>query len=185
MRTIAWMWTAAAAIAVPSLWITSTMAIRAAARKDAELDNLRTVTDQAGQVRLLRATTPALLAVRPSTEGLTPRLSAAMASCGIPAGSLSSLSPQAETAVAGAAGVRLVRRHTALTLSPITLPQVGAFLATWRDREPAWTVTAVELTPEALVTGSARGSIGTGTDMALRAAITLEEISFQTTGGAH
>lgn len=96
---------------------------------------------------------------------LARRVGAALASAGLDAGTLADLSPEAHLPSAG-----LVRRRGTLTLTGVTLPEVGRFLAAWREAEPAWTVTAADLTPE-----SSRAA-PPGADRPLRAVLTVEAL---------
>jgi hypothetical protein len=106
---------------------------------------------------------------RPST-GLAPRISAALSAAGLPATAMSSLSPEAESQV-GEAALGARRSRAVLTLAPVTLPQLGAFLAAWRSREPHWTVSSLDLAP---LGGTAKES--PGGDLPLRAVIGLETL---------
>jgi hypothetical protein len=114
---------------------------------------------------------------RPSLAqgGLTTAVNGALAAAGVPAASLSSLSPTAEmpvTSQAGSSGLVAVRRRASLTLAPITLPQVGRILAVWREAHPDWTISAIDFSPEA----PGRREPSPGSDLPLRVVITLETL---------
>lgn len=66
-----------------------------------------------------------------------------------------------------------------VTLSPVTLPQLGTFLAAWREREPGWTVSSLDLSPQ---TDKAEGKAG-GRDLPLRVVIGLETLFVDRGGG--
>jgi hypothetical protein len=107
--------------------------------------------------------------------GLTTAVNEALAAAGVPAASLSSLSPAAEmpvTSQAGSSGLAAVRQRALLTLAPITLPQVGRFLGAWREAHPDWTISAIDFSPEA----PGRREPSPGSDLPLRVVITLETL---------
>ena len=58
----------------------------------------------------------------------------------------------------------------------MTLPQVGAFLAAWREREADWTVSSVDLSPEH---GKAPAQ---GRDLPLRTTIAIEAVYVEDAG---
>jgi hypothetical protein len=65
-----------------------------------------------------------------------------------------------------------------VTLSGVTLPQVGGFLSSWRELEPDWTVANVELSQDI----SRRPPAGGG-DLPLRATVALEALYVEEGGG--
>ena len=102
--------------------------------------------------------------------GLSQRLSALLAATGLPPSTLLSLSadgnesatplltPDADATTGDAAlapdasshrlaPVRLVRRRASVSLSGLTLPQLGSLLARWRSDAPEWVVTSIDVTP--------------------------------------
>ena len=106
-----------------------------------------------------RADAPAL--------ALSPRLSALLAATGLPPSTLLSLSADGndtpallpsdpatpdgitpgDAPVQRAAPGRLVRRRASISLSGLTLPQLGSLLARWRSDAPEWIVTSLDVTP--------------------------------------
>ena len=73
------------------------------------------------------------------------------------------------------------RQRATLTLTPITLPQVGSFLEAWRSAEPRWTIASIDLSPSGKSNNlSQRGTQGSAltdsTDLALRAVLVLETL---------
>lgn len=109
---------------------------------------------------------------RPADTNLAQEISAALSAAGLPSSSLASLAPDNGAAVPGSA--ELMQLRAGMTLSNVTLPQVGRFLSEWRRRQPspgpAWTVTAIDLAPEA------GGDKAAGGDLPLRAVLNLESI---------
>jgi hypothetical protein len=145
----------------------SVLAARDAAQR--EVAALRATQDQVREIAALRAAIPAWAAKGPPPSGLAQRVSGALAAAGLPATALASLSAENDLA-AGPPELRARRRRATLTLAGVTLPRVGALLAAWREREPDWTIAAVELNPEQ---GKAPPQ---GGDLPLRAVITLEAL---------
>ena len=91
---------------------------------------------------------------------------------------MTGLNPQTEP-IGGKPGAPVLLHHRAsLVLSLLTLPQCGAFLEEFRRREPGWTVTAVELSPDA------SGKVVPGADLPLRAQLTLESVMAPAPGSA-
>jgi hypothetical protein len=136
----------------------------AASRAHAELGRM---ASQARELRSLHAAASPENAK--ATSGLASRVGTALSHAGLPASCLSSLSPEAQSVRAidvGRPGVR--RQRATLVLTSLTLPQLGAFFRTWRDDEPAWSITGVEV-------AAAQGPPPpTGGDLPLRAVVVLE-----------
>lgn len=123
---------------------------------------------------------------RPSLAqgGLTTAVNEALASAGLPAASLASLSPAAEMPIAlrpsaasgsgeaNTPGLAAVRQRALLTLAPISLPQVGRFLSAWREAHPDWIVSTIDFSPEP----PGRREPSPGSDLPLRVVITLETL---------
>jgi hypothetical protein len=136
------------------------------------------VSAQCSEAARLRRSAPAW-ALHGRVSGLTPRISAALATSGLPASALASVSPEAESPV-GDADLRARRSRAVVTLAPITLAQLGGFLAAWRTREPQWTVSSIDVAPQ---NGGARQEMAGG-DLPLRAVIGIETL-FVDQGGGH
>lgn len=137
------------------------LAARAHARR--ELALAHDAARDARRIAELRAALP----THDAHDGapLARRVGAALAAAGLAAGTLADLSPEAHLPSAG-----VVRRRATLTLTGVTLPEVGRFLAAWREAEPSWTVTAADLTPEPSRTAPP------GADRPLRAVLTVEAL---------
>jgi hypothetical protein len=157
-----------------ALGITGRSALHAhTAATDARL-RLATLTDQARELALLRSSSQEqAFPVKPA-GGLAGKIGTTLSKCGLPASTLQNLSPEAETVTSA----RCIRERATLTLSSLTLPQVGAFLNTWRgSEEGGWTISSIDLTPiERAPSAEAQRAAGAsvGTDLPLRAVITLE-----------
>jgi hypothetical protein len=129
------------------------------------------VSNQAASLASLRLSVPAPAGNNTVQGGLAQRLSAALVVAGIPASALSALSPESEVPV-DRSGSGRKRRRAAVTLVSVTLSQVGALLDTWRQREPAWVITSVDLSPQAGAAPPAGG--GGGGELPLRIVVALE-----------
>ncbi len=170
-RPLLALWLLVLALSGAALALTAPAASRAHRRLQGELARLATARAQAAEIALLRGDTPEWTRRPPPGSGLAERVSGALAAAGLPASALASLSPAAETDVGGGGGLRARRRRAVVTLSGVTLPQVGGFLAAWRGLEPAWTVAGVDLTQD-----NAHRPPAGGGDLPLRASIALEAL---------
>jgi len=81
--------------------------------------------------------------------GLAGRVASCLNACGVPASALASFHP--DTPVSVGEGAR--RQRAVITLEGVTLPKLGEVLAAWRQREPAWTITSIDLSPSTLGRG--------------------------------
>jgi hypothetical protein len=153
---------------------------RAMARLEATLSQVRTIES------LSTRTAEWAQRGRPplAKGGLTTAVNEALASAGLPAASLASLSPAAEMPIAlrpaAASGsgeantpaLAAVRQRALLTLAPISLPQVGRFLSAWREAHPDWIVSTIDFSPEP----PGRREPSPGSDLPLRVVVTLETL---------
>ncbi len=173
--TSLWLLVATACVAGPGLaWRSVHHAERDATVQLARLTSLRTTIDELGR---LRAVTPARPSISTGKSGsgteqsFAPKLSEALAACGLPSSCLLSLTPSSEPITLNDGGPALTRRCVAVTLAQLTLPQFGAFLQSWRQREPSWTVASIELSPDTAA------PVTPGADLQLRAVLSLESLS--------
>lgn len=175
-RPILYMWVGAAAALGIALGTIGPGATRA--RHDAEraAASLRDAVRHAELIVSLRTRATDAPADDPSRGGLTPRVTAALQQAGLPAGALAGLSPEAEAVIADQGGVRVARRRATLTLSGVTLPQVGKFLDAWRSAEPVWTPVSIDLSPIGGKPPEAGG------DLPLRAVIAIESTAVRQDG---
>jgi len=106
---------------------------------------------------------------------LAPLVSATLAAAGLPPSTLGSLSADSETGAGPRTGVQVRRRRAVLTLSGLTLPQLGGFLSQWRERQPTWTVSQIDIAPD--LTPKVKDQLNAaGGDMPLRAVIAVETL---------
>lgn len=150
------------------LGLTGSRALRSYHDASAAQVTLQSAARDASVVIAMRDAVPVSMPSNQSQGGLTPRVTAALALAGVPDSALASLSPEAESQVLSQPGLRITRRRATLTLSGITLPQVGRFLDAWRAAEPSWTTSGIDLSP------ASGQSTEAGGDQPLRAIITIE-----------
>lgn len=158
--------------------------LRAESLARAELARLRTIsaqTDELANLRLKVAGQSDTSDSRERNEPLTTTVSSVLAQVGLPASTLESLSAQSATAeplttgaiTGGTNAPRLYRRRATLALGPITLPQIGRVLSTWRTAAPNWTTARIEVSPLA---GGRTVPASPGADLPLRVVIALEQL---------
>ncbi len=178
-RPVIFIWLGTIGALAAILGLSLPAAVRARHEAAAARSTLQDAARDAGVVIALRAGVPDLPEDDQARGGLTPRAAAALERAGLPASALAGLSPEAESQVAGSPGLRVSRRRATLTLSGVTLPQVGRFLEAWRSAEPAWTASNIDL--------SAAGGPApeAGGDLPLRAVIAIESISVRQSGDRH
>lgn len=134
-----------------------------------EQAHLQRVHAQVDELRSLPATV--VSSDQTSTQTLAARVADVMSASGLPRTALESLSPESERVTPASAGPSVSRRSATLTLTSVTLPDLGRFLDAWRQREPAWTITSIDLKP-------ARDTAATG-DLPLRVVLTLERMDIR------
>lgn len=179
-RALIALWTAVTIAAGTALGTSGARYWDARVRAQSELATLSRISQQARDLAVLRATAPEWMRQGRPPAGLTPRISAALSAAGLPPTAMSSVSPEAESPL-GESDLKARRTRAVLTLAPVTLPQLGGFLAAWRLREPQWTVSSIELAPQ---TGSGQsGAAAPGADLPLRAVIGLETLFVDQGGG--
>lgn len=161
-----WIGTIAALVAIMALALPAVTRAHRDAYSSRSM--LTEVLRHADVIVSLRNSMPDAFSDDSSRGGLTPRVTAALEQAGLPSATLASLSPEAETQLPLQPGLRVSRRRATLTLSGVTLPQVGRFLDAWRASEPAWTPASIDLSP---VGGNAPEA---GGDFPLRAVIVIE-----------
>ena len=162
MRSTVLIWVFTIAVCAAGLSVAGSRYYAAISRHESA--RARLVEAQASRIRLasLRATLPAWTTLRP-TEGLAPRVADSLAACGLPSSVMSNLSAQAETLLAAlpsesAPSPRdlnnepgsergIKSRKAGVTLTPITLSELGRFIAAWREREPAWVIASIDVAP--------------------------------------
>ena len=175
-RSILWIWMGTAAVLAVALALTLPAAARAHRDASAAQITLTRTARDAGLIASLRANVSESSADDQASGGLTLRVTKALEHAGLPASSLSSLSPEAESQLFSQPGLRVYRRRATLTLSGLTLPLVGKFLSAWRSAEPAWTPASIDLSPAGGTVPEAGG------DLPLRAVITIVSVGARRDG---
>jgi hypothetical protein len=133
---------------------------------------LHQVQASVAELSRLRSGGPSIPMARRPASALPSVLSAGLAAAGVPNQSLASFNASSPAAIDGGHG--LTKERANLVLNPITLPQLGRVLAAWRESEPAWAITNIELSP--LPLERAVSAHPTGGDRPISATLTLEAI---------
>ncbi len=125
---------------------------------------------QAEELATLRHATATL----PRSSGdLASRMTAVLASCGLASSTLGSVLPEPPVELPSAGGVHRTRQVARVSLEKLTLPTLGRVLDTWRSVEPAWAITAIDLSAAPVTKAVAPGE---DRQLRLRATFTLEAI---------
>ncbi|MCC6228411.1 MAG: hypothetical protein IT432_04205 [Phycisphaerales bacterium] len=125
---------------------------------------------QADELVLLRRATATL----PRSSGdLASRMTAVLASCGLHSSTLGSVLPEPPVELPSAGGVHRTRQIARVSLEKLTLPALGRILDTWRSAEPAWAITAIDLSA---APGTKALAPGEDRQLRLRATLTLEAV---------
>lgn len=172
-RFILFIWICAIGAVAIGIGMTAPGASRAQQEFSASRVMLLNATRDAEDIHLLRNRLPADDLAR---GGLTPRIAGVLERAGLSASVLASVSPEAESHLAGHPGLRVSRRRATLTLSGVTLPHVGKFLDAWRSCEPCWTPASIDISPAGGKAPEAGG------DLPLRTVITIECIAVRRDG---
>lgn len=124
---------------------------------------------QAEELASLRRATATL----PRSSGdLASRMTAVVASCGLPSSTLGSVLPE-QPIEFPSPGVHRTRQVARVSLEKLTLPVLGRVLDTWRSAEPAWAITAIDLWAAPVIKALAPGE---DRQLRLRATLTLEAV---------
>jgi hypothetical protein len=148
---------------------------QAHAAREREHAKASRVVEQANRIGALRAELASDKdAMSPGSDApLATRVSAALAASGLEQSTLAGLSPESLSQQSGSQTT--LRSRATLTLQNLTLPELGTFIAAWRDREPAWSITSLEMAPLA----NARAIQKPGADLPIRAVLMLETLRFE------
>jgi hypothetical protein len=114
-------------------------------------ERLAAVRADASEVLALRAApAPAIAAGKRPEPGITGHISDTLIAAGLPVGSLTSLQPDADSPFvmeSAPPGAAYRRQSVRITLEPLTLRSLGAFLAEWRQAHPEWSTASLQFTP--------------------------------------
>lgn len=139
-----------------------------------ELKRAHTLTSHLRDLEQFRPVADSWRERKRPTAGLAALLGETLSNCGIPTAVLSNVTPQPEISVQGPPGTESLKRQRAgFTLTPITLPQLGAFLHAWRSREPYWIVASIDVSPEPI---RRHDDSMAGRDLPLRAVLVLDAV---------
>jgi hypothetical protein len=170
-HSITALWVVAGLLAASSLGVSGRRYIVARDSAAREMLVFQTVSHQSADLSRLRSAAPAWVLHGRPVSGLAPRISADLSTSGLPASTMAGLSPEAVSALPVGTDLPARRTRATLTLAPITLPQLGSFLAAWRTREPDWAVASIDLSPQSQ---SGKERAAAGGDLPLRTVIGIE-----------
>lgn len=176
-RAIASMWFIVVAVALTGPIASWRMFASARTTAQSQVRRLGSIEAKSAEIKQLRSQSPVTPSVERDAAGLAPRLTQSLAAAGIPPNSLASLTPQNET-IRTPDGKQAVRRRAAVTLAPVRLPDLGAFIDAWRRQNPEAIISSIDLSPE---NGA---SAPPGGDLPLRVVMTIESVAVETAGGA-
>lgn len=177
-RGLALLWAVTILLSAAMLASVAPRALRAQRTSQTQLAAASSLARSASELARLRAESPTDRATSEPEPKLATRVSAALAAAGLPASNLAVLSPESESVEPVTAAAAVVRRRATMVLTPVSLPQLGRFLAEWRARSPEWTPTRIDLEPINAGAGPSSSSSSTqpGGDLPLRVTLAVESV---------
>ncbi len=167
------LWLVTAIVCVPILGLALRSFLIARFQAHQAESTLVQVRSQTTELARLQQTTASLPTAEHRASELSPILSGILANQGIPSQALASFSTGGSSSVGPESTV--ARERATLMLNSITLPQLGRVLQAWREAEPCWAVTSIELTPMTPTSQDRTGSAASaGGDSPISASLTLE-----------
>ncbi|MBX3322239.1 MAG: hypothetical protein KF757_04540 [Phycisphaeraceae bacterium] len=97
---------------------------------------------------------------------LANRIASVVARAGLASGTIISVSPESERVLKTVGTTQALQRRATLTLQAPSLRDLGRFLSLWRDEEPRWVITAIDLKPQ-------RSDAARGGDLPVLAVLTM------------
>lgn len=134
-----------AALALLVLVVGVTRLRAATSRADAAFSTLVSVGRDAQELLALRRRQPTRATGEQPTQDTLARVTATLAEAGIPAERLRNLERESDSELSAGSGERLRALSMRVVLEPVTVVQLGAFLARWRDGQKLWDVSRLEL----------------------------------------
>ena len=130
-------------------WLAS-RAFHAASELESQRQRITAVVAKVAELDELRQRVQVVTIAQAQDEDLTRRVTKTLASAGLPAAALSSVTPDADQPAGRTSqgNAAFIRRSARLTLDGLTLPQLGRFLEAWRSSTEGrgWTVAAIDIT---------------------------------------
>lgn len=149
-------------------------------RAAAALHRRDAMVRDATEVEQLRALRPAISAGKRPQPNVYAHVTDALVESGLPAQLLKEVAPGEDGSVSVEGSMALHRRQSMrVAFEPLTLPQLGQFLAVWRMRQPEWTCTTIQVTPVA-----ERSAKTSGVLRPLRVAMVMEATYLEMSEGA-
>ena len=183
------LWCLVVALSAAVLGIAGWNWMRCSAAERTQTLRLARITSHARTLSELQSQLPAWTFATKPAGTLAPEVSATLAASGLPASAMASLAADPESAGVGGggggrgasnSGIQVRDRHATLVLGSVTLPQLGTFLQNWRQRQPAWTISMVDVSPEP---NAAAAKAQTGGDLPLHAVLTMQTLTLERSGG--
>ncbi len=142
-------WIIAGLLVMASGAFAGVCALRASSARTAAFDasvRLAATTRDAEELVRLRAGSQAVsLGPRPSEDAFA-EIRRVLTVAGVPSSRLRSVQPAGERALrSGSLEVQHREQSVRLTLEPVSLAEVGAFLTNWREASPQWAPSTIEL----------------------------------------
>lgn len=120
----------------------------------AAVGHYRHLADERSRLRIVRGYATTIVSMptgtrqsvgsHASTVTLAERVAAVLAQAGLTHRTLEELSPESSISMSDDT---IETRQATMTLTTITLPELGRFLESWLIDEPAWKMAAIDLTP--------------------------------------
>ena len=134
------------------LAITLTTSLRRAGAAEQGARSARSTYEQAvadaNEVLALRGRRPVIAAAEHPTRDLIARINDVLNLCGLSSRIFSSLTPESDVKLDVQSSDRSIYRRQSLRLSLMGVepPEIGSFLASWREAQPLWSISRIELT---------------------------------------
>jgi len=137
----------------------------------AALSSMRAAERSIARLVELRGRRQTIAAEAKPEQDLIARVNTTLSASGISTSRMKSLTQESDRAV-GPEAEGLRQQSVRVVLEPVTTPELGAFLARWREEQPLWTPTRIELNH----TGRRDDTVGQYTARLLLAATYIGEI---------
>lgn len=181
-------WIATVGVAVSAIGLSASTFAQARRQGKQSISRLERCRSDAERAQQLRFLLPACLSctAEVSSGPLGPRLHKVLAGVNLASGVLTNLAPQSgtstplRTSAVGDRREQLVQERVAIKLEPLTLLELGTFLKAWQSTEPCWSISQIDVAP---ILADRGASPAPGSDLPVRASMTLETLTLKATRG--
>lgn len=143
---------------VTALALSSRAALHAKARLDTSRIRLASIERKDAEVARLRALPVAAALEKRPEPGIVGHVTTSLAAAGLPSALMTSFNPGSDAPYVMAQAAsgdpskstptgHYRKQEARLTLEPISLPELGRFLKSWKEMHPEWTCAAIEVVP--------------------------------------